>query len=205
MSQGREISSSRISEQSWALFSDMNTDSIIWHKENSLVTEISYWCLQMSHRVTWHRSMFCFMPYTDHKKQTCKSTGLHLIASIPEVKSKKYLTRMKTWHEVIFLLCPYDSFSALYLFQASIKGFFEVHLWKFLIIDSAMGNNSNKFSSNALSQWSNERYFANNWSLSSYCALKGEGAVTEWAVTIVLASAGFRRNRAPWHTRVSQD
>lgn len=44
---------------------------------------------------------------------------------------------------------------------------------KFLIINSAMGNNSHKFTSNALSQWSNERYFANNCSLSSYCALKG--------------------------------
>lgn len=89
-------------------------------------------------------------------------------------KSQQYLTRMKMWHAwVIFLLSHCIPYFPALLLQASIKGILEVHLRKFLIINSAMGNNSHKFTSNALSQWSNERYFANNWPLSSYCALKG--------------------------------
>lgn len=55
----------------------------------------------------------------------------------------------------------------------------------------------NKFPSNAFSQWRNERYFANNWSLSSHCALKGVQTEDRGSCDIVLASAGSCRTGLP--------
>lgn len=147
-------------------------------------------------------SIFLMSDNWPPQKHTCKCMRLHLIAfALKWKKSKTYQQEWKFDMGLFSLLSLWSPFSVLYFHQASIKGIFEVHLRKFLIINSAMGNNSHKFTSNALSQWSNERYFANNWSLSSYCARCTEGGKEQWLSELWHCASVSRSswNWAPWH------